>query len=164
LFAPHEVDTQQPHAQEEIYIVAAGTGVFRRAAERVPFGPGDFLFVPAGVPHAFETFTDDFKTWVIFFGPKGGYGGGSFTFEGRLMTPRAGSVPAIHVFWQMAVIPGRAQREPGISRFRVRCFVSPRNDNEFRTTPASSRPPRKTHPSRSFPGLRARPPSRICYP
>ncbi len=74
LFAPGEVDTQQPHEQDEIYIVAAGTGVFRRGAERVPFGPGDFLFVAAGVPHAFETFTDDFKTWVIFFGPRGGYG------------------------------------------------------------------------------------------
>jgi hypothetical protein len=46
--------------------------VFGRDIERVPFGPGDFLFVAAGVPHAFETFTDDFKTWVIFFGPKGG--------------------------------------------------------------------------------------------
>ncbi len=74
LFAPHEVDTQQPHEQDEIYIVAAGTGLFRRGAEREPFGPGDFLFVAAGVPHAFETFTDDVKTWVIFFGPKGGYG------------------------------------------------------------------------------------------
>jgi mannose-6-phosphate isomerase-like protein (cupin superfamily) len=74
LFAPHEVDTQQPHEQDEIYIVAAGTGVFRRGAERVPFEPGDFLFVAAGVSHAFEKFTDDFKTWVIFFGPKGGFG------------------------------------------------------------------------------------------
>jgi hypothetical protein len=27
------------------------------------------------VSHAFETFTNDFKTWVIFFGPKGGYEG-----------------------------------------------------------------------------------------
>jgi mannose-6-phosphate isomerase-like protein (cupin superfamily) len=75
LFAPREVDTQQPHEQDEIYIVAAGSGVFRRGAERVPFGPGDFLFVPAGVSHAFETFSDNFKTWVIFFGPKGGYRG-----------------------------------------------------------------------------------------
>lgn len=75
LFAPHEVDTQQPHEQDEIYIVAAGSGVFRRGGERVPFGPGDFLFVAAGVPHAFETFTSDFRTWVIFFGPKGGCGG-----------------------------------------------------------------------------------------
>jgi len=74
LFAPHEVDTQHPHEQDEIYIVAAGSGVFRRGADRVPFGPGDFLFVPAGVPHAFETFSGDFQTWVIFFGPEGGYG------------------------------------------------------------------------------------------
>jgi hypothetical protein len=36
---------------------------------------GDFLLVAAGAPHAFETFTDDFKTWVILFGPKGGYQG-----------------------------------------------------------------------------------------
>lgn len=75
LFAPQEVDIQQPHEQDEIYIVVAGTGLFRRGAERVPFGPGDFLFVAAGVPHAFETFTNDFKTWVIFFGPNGGYAG-----------------------------------------------------------------------------------------
>jgi mannose-6-phosphate isomerase-like protein (cupin superfamily) len=75
LFAPHVVDTQQPHEQDEIYIIAAGAGVFRRGADRVCFEPGDFLFVPAGVPHAFETFTDDFKTWVIFFGPKGGHEG-----------------------------------------------------------------------------------------
>jgi mannose-6-phosphate isomerase-like protein (cupin superfamily) len=73
LFAPHQVDTQQPHEQDEIYIVASGGGVFRRGAERVPFGPGDLLFVAAGVSHAFERFTDDFKTWVVFFGPKGGY-------------------------------------------------------------------------------------------
>jgi mannose-6-phosphate isomerase-like protein (cupin superfamily) len=75
LFAPHEVDTQQPHEQDEIQIVAAGTGVFGRDIERVPFGPGDFLLVAAGAPHALETFTDDFKTWVILFGPKGGYRG-----------------------------------------------------------------------------------------
>jgi hypothetical protein len=37
LFAPHEVDTQQPHEQDEIYIIAAGAGVFRRGADRVPW-------------------------------------------------------------------------------------------------------------------------------
>ncbi len=72
LFAPYGVDTQQPHEQDEVYIVATGSGVFRRGDQRVPFGPGDFLFVPAGVSHAFETFTSDFQTWVIFFGPKVG--------------------------------------------------------------------------------------------
>ncbi len=30
------------------------------------------------------------------------------------------------------VIPGRLERaEPGISRFRVRCFASPRNDESY---------------------------------
>jgi hypothetical protein len=48
--------------------------VFRRGAERVPFGPGNFLSVAAGIPHAFETFTGNLKAWVIFFGPEGGYG------------------------------------------------------------------------------------------
>jgi hypothetical protein len=72
LFAPQGVDTQQPHDQDEAYIVASGIGVFRRGEERVSFAPGDFLFVPAGVPHRFEQFTEDFRTWVIFFGPKGG--------------------------------------------------------------------------------------------
>ena len=33
---------------------------------------GDLLFVPAHVEHRFERFSDDFRTWVIFFGPQGG--------------------------------------------------------------------------------------------
>lgn len=40
----------------------------------MPFQQGDLLFVAAGIPHRFEEFTDDFRTWVIFFGPKGGQG------------------------------------------------------------------------------------------
>jgi hypothetical protein len=28
--------------------------------------------VPAGVPHRFVDFSDDFETWVVFYGPKGG--------------------------------------------------------------------------------------------
>jgi mannose-6-phosphate isomerase-like protein (cupin superfamily) len=75
LYAPKGTDTQQPHDQDEAYIVAAGSGVFRRGDERVPFRQGDFLFVAAGIPHRFEEFTADFQTWVIFFGPKGGHDG-----------------------------------------------------------------------------------------
>ena len=30
------------------------------------------IFVPAGIEHRFENFTDDFSTWVIFYGPAGG--------------------------------------------------------------------------------------------
>ena len=92
LFAPRGVDTQQPHEQDEIYIVAGGSGVFRRGAERVSFGPGDFLFVPAGIPHAFEEFSPGFQTWVIFFGPKGGHGGKELSVpSGQHGTRAAGS-------------------------------------------------------------------------
>jgi len=75
LFAPKDIDMQQPHKQDEAYIVASGSGVFLRGEERVDFVPGDFLFVAAGVAHRFEEFTEDFKTWVIFFGPQGGSDG-----------------------------------------------------------------------------------------
>ena len=71
-YVPREVDRQQPHEQDEVYIVAEGSGTFLRGEERVPFNKGDFLFVPAGVVHRFEQFSKDFATWVIFFGPKGG--------------------------------------------------------------------------------------------
>ena len=70
LYAPKGVDRQEPHDQDEVYIIAAGSGVFQRGDERVRFGRGDFLFAAAGVPHRFAKFTEDFKTWVIFFGPK----------------------------------------------------------------------------------------------
>jgi mannose-6-phosphate isomerase-like protein (cupin superfamily) len=36
--------------------------------ERTPVGAGDLLFVPAGDIHRFETFSDDFCTWVVFIG------------------------------------------------------------------------------------------------
>jgi mannose-6-phosphate isomerase-like protein (cupin superfamily) len=75
LYAPKGTDAQEPHDQDEAYIVAAGSGVFRRGDERVPFRQGDLLFVAAGIPHRFEEFTADFQTWVMFFGPKGGHDG-----------------------------------------------------------------------------------------
>lgn len=65
-------DPQSPHDQDEVYIVAAGTGIFLCGESRVPFGPGDALFVPAHVVHRFEDFSPDFATWVVFYGPTGG--------------------------------------------------------------------------------------------
>ena len=71
-YAPQGSDPQAPHDRDEVYIVARGRGFFVRGAERVAFGPGDMLFVPAGVEHRFEDFSDDFATWVMFYGPAGG--------------------------------------------------------------------------------------------
>jgi mannose-6-phosphate isomerase-like protein (cupin superfamily) len=72
IYAPRGHDPQQPHARDEIYVVIAGTGYFRNGDRRHAFKPGDLLFVPAGVVHRFEEFSDDFATWVIFYGPEGG--------------------------------------------------------------------------------------------
>jgi len=71
-YRPHDTDNQQPHEQDEVYIVQSGTGRFRVADELRPFEAGEALFVPAGVEHRFEDFSDDFAAWVIFYGPQGG--------------------------------------------------------------------------------------------
>ncbi|MES1222854.1 MAG: cupin domain-containing protein [Bacteroidota bacterium] len=71
-YAPVKIDSQQPHSQDELYVIISGTGIFYNDGERVTFKTGDVLFVPAGTEHRFENFTDDFATWVIFYGPEGG--------------------------------------------------------------------------------------------
>lgn len=71
-FSPQRIDTQTPHKQDEIYVIAKGSGTFYGNGERVQFNIGDVLFVPAGMEHRFEDFTDDFATWVIFYGKEGG--------------------------------------------------------------------------------------------
>jgi len=72
VYQPDKVDLQEPHDRDEIYVVIAGTGTFYLEGERVDFKAGDFLFVPAGKVHRFEDFSEDFSTWVFFYGPVGG--------------------------------------------------------------------------------------------
>ena len=72
LYAPRGLDPQQPHVRDEGYVVGRGRGTFVHGEHRHAFGPGDFLFASAGLPHRFEEFSDDFAVWVIFYGPDGG--------------------------------------------------------------------------------------------
>jgi mannose-6-phosphate isomerase-like protein (cupin superfamily) len=72
LYAPRGTDPQQPHTRDEVYVVVQGRGFFRNGDARHRFGAGDLLFVPAGVVHRFEEFTDDLAVWVVFYGPEGG--------------------------------------------------------------------------------------------
>jgi len=72
LFVPQDQDNQQAHKRDELYFIQAGHGIFKRGGETVRFDAGDALFVPAGVPHRFASFSAEFKAWVIFFGPEGG--------------------------------------------------------------------------------------------
>jgi mannose-6-phosphate isomerase-like protein (cupin superfamily) len=71
-YAPRGHDPQKPHRQDELYVVLSGTGTFTRNGERTPFAPGDVLFAAAGDDHRFQDFSDDFETWVMFYGPEGG--------------------------------------------------------------------------------------------
>jgi mannose-6-phosphate isomerase-like protein (cupin superfamily) len=72
IYAPRGADPQTPHTRDEVYVVLRGRGEFVRGSERRPFEPGDVLFAPAGAVHRFEGFSDDFATWVFFYGPEGG--------------------------------------------------------------------------------------------
>lgn len=71
-YKPNRVDDHEPHEQDEVYIVQSGSGFFVNGDTRRPFEPGEALFVPAGIDHRFEGFTDDFSAWVVFYGPAGG--------------------------------------------------------------------------------------------
>ncbi|MEE8370828.1 MAG: cupin domain-containing protein [Sphingomonadales bacterium] len=66
MYAPREIDLQSPHDRDEIYVIAAGKGEFLCGKTRTSFAPGDVFFVPIGMEHRFENFSDDFYTWVIF--------------------------------------------------------------------------------------------------
>jgi mannose-6-phosphate isomerase-like protein (cupin superfamily) len=72
LYRPGDVDPQQPHARDEIYVVVAGSGSFVLGGRTVGVAAGDFLFVPAGMEHRFVDFTPDLTVWVAFYGPPGG--------------------------------------------------------------------------------------------
>jgi mannose-6-phosphate isomerase-like protein (cupin superfamily) len=72
VYAPKGTDLQQPHAQNELYFIYSGTGQLLINGQRFDANAGDAFFVAAGVEHRFENFSQDFVTWVVFYGPQGG--------------------------------------------------------------------------------------------
>ncbi|HEX4985725.1 MAG TPA: cupin domain-containing protein [Burkholderiales bacterium] len=91
MYRPAGSDLQKPHARDEVYVVARGSGRFFNGGHRHDFTTGDMLFVPAGVEHRFESFTPDFCTWVLFYGPEGGELGNLETTSHREDTRPAGT-------------------------------------------------------------------------
>ena len=71
-YKPEKIDKQEPHERDEIYVIVSGSGWFLKEEKKHPVEVGEVLFVPAGIDHRFVDFTDDFSTWVFFYGPKGG--------------------------------------------------------------------------------------------
>jgi mannose-6-phosphate isomerase-like protein (cupin superfamily) len=69
LYKPYLVDKQTPHDRDEVYLIATGEAAFELEGEKTTVKTGDFLFVPAHAAHKFLEFSEDFSTWVLFFGP-----------------------------------------------------------------------------------------------
>ena len=72
LYAPRGSDPQLPHTRDEVYVIVSGNGRFDNGGEVQAVAAGDLLFVPAGRLHRFTQFSEDFSTWVVFYGPEGG--------------------------------------------------------------------------------------------
>jgi mannose-6-phosphate isomerase-like protein (cupin superfamily) len=64
LVAP-EPDRQQPHEDDELYIVLDGHGVLEVEGVAVPFEVGQAMFVPAGANHGFTAY-EHMSVLVIF--------------------------------------------------------------------------------------------------
>jgi len=50
-FTPGTDTPQKVHTEEEFCYILAGQGRITTGDEYVEYGPGSFLFIPAGVPH-----------------------------------------------------------------------------------------------------------------
>lgn len=59
-------DRQDPHTEDEIYIVTAGRARLVTDSGEAEAVPGAVLFVPAGEVHRFVDVSEDFATLVVF--------------------------------------------------------------------------------------------------
>ena len=68
LVAP-EPDRQQPHDDDEVYVVLEGTGVLEVEGEQLSLREGHSAFVPAGADHRFSAY-ELLSVLVIFARPR----------------------------------------------------------------------------------------------
>jgi mannose-6-phosphate isomerase-like protein (cupin superfamily) len=64
LVAP-EPDRQQPHADDEVYVVLEGSGILEVEGESVPVEEGSAVFVEAGADHRFTAY-EHLSVLVLF--------------------------------------------------------------------------------------------------
>jgi len=63
-------DPQQPHREDEVYVVISGRGRLRMGDEDIPVGPGSIAFVAAGVEHRFRDIAERLAIVVLFAPPE----------------------------------------------------------------------------------------------
>ena len=77
-----DVDGQQPHTEDEIYVVLRGRGRLWTPDVTVDVGPGDVAFVPALEPHRFVDIAEDLHVLVVFGPAEHGNAGSSAEPDG----------------------------------------------------------------------------------
>lgn len=65
-----QLDPQQPHRQDEVYLVMSGRASVTVGEETTTVGRGSVVYVPAGVPHKFHHITEDLRVLVVFSPPE----------------------------------------------------------------------------------------------
>ena len=70
LVAP-EPDRQQPHDEDEVYVVLEGSGALEIEGTTTPLSEGMALFVGAGAEHRFTSY-EQLALLVVFNGPHSG--------------------------------------------------------------------------------------------
>jgi quercetin dioxygenase-like cupin family protein len=61
-------DPQEPHQQDEVYVVLDGQAWLLVAGQDRPVGPGSVVFVARTVPHRFHDVTERLSV-LVFFAP-----------------------------------------------------------------------------------------------
>lgn len=69
---PTMPNVQEPHEQDELYLIISGSGRFVKAGEERAFSAGDAIFAEAGCEHHFAEITPDMRMWILYWGPDGG--------------------------------------------------------------------------------------------
>ena len=64
-------DTQEPHTEDEVYVVTAGRAKFTSSGETIDVSAGSVFFVAAHEVHKFHDITEDLSL-LVFFGPAEG--------------------------------------------------------------------------------------------
>jgi mannose-6-phosphate isomerase-like protein (cupin superfamily) len=68
--SPGDIDTQRPHAQDEIYLVVSGRAYLTIGDETTTVGRGSVAHVPAGAPHRFHHISEELRVLVVFSPPE----------------------------------------------------------------------------------------------
>ena len=59
-------DDQEPHHEDEIYVVIAGRAILNSGSATAAVQAGSVIYVPAGENHTFTQVTEDLTLLVIF--------------------------------------------------------------------------------------------------